>query len=1126
MHVSAGTRSQTISLDVKNVRLKEVFSAIEKQTGLLVFYNTNLLEVSKPVTIAAKNMPLVDFMDAILQNQQLDFSLKNKTIIIKRKVNAENTGPRPDLDSPPIEISGTVIGINNQPLAGATILVKGTSRAVTSDQNGAFTIAAEPGQVIAVFYTGYQSRDYKVGNQGNITIALTLLSATLNQVVVVGYGTTDMKKLTGSVATLKPKPTGAPPLTVEQLMIGRLPGVQITPSSGVPGSAAAITIRGLSTLSNSGNAPLVVVDGIPIYGIGQETNKIDYNPGSSPGFSFGGTQAVANYTQGTNFEKNPLASLNPDDIASIEVLKDAYATAIYGSRGAAGVILITTKKGQVGKTQINAQVSTSINKPFALHDVLTGDEYADIYTAYYQAVNPNAPKVFPKGVNTNWLDAITRSAVGLSANVNMSGGTDKNSYYLSAGYDKLPSYIINNDYTRYQAKVSADQQLGDNLKIGANIAVSYAKNSGVGAQSLYREAVLRAPNLPVYNEDGSFFWGNGTNPTGPDGDLNPVAKATRNQNYSTDARVLGLVFGEIKFFPWLTGRSEIGTDMINSRSYSRDLSRPHLLTGSASETTTQNRKWVTNNTLTANSTLGVQHSINAVVGQSFESSIENTSSITGEGFFSDEILSISAANNRRVLSSIEKKTALVSFFGRLNYQFMNRYLAGVTYRVDGSSRFAKNHRYVGFPSFSFGWIPSEENFMKNIKAIDQLKIRGSIGFTGTDGGAGYYGNQGQYRLATYGASYGNISTISVSQPSNPNLKWERTNTLDIGLDLSLFKSHITVTVDYYNRKTKDAILSSAVPSFLGFTLQQQNLADLNNRGWEVAITSANISNKNFQWTTSFNISRNKNIVKKLHKVDPTSLATTIELLGGNYWLPGYSASEFFMYEWAGVDAATGQPQWKDNTNKLLDQAIPVVYFEEPDAHRKAMGDAMPSFFGGLGNNIVYKGFELDFFFSFATGHKMFNGSKAALYSYTSGSFFGDDVNNLSRDMLNYWKQAGDQTNIPKLVNNSNTAGSFFSKYDYTVGRNISRFLEDASFLKLRNITLAYNIRKKRLHSMRQIGVNSAKVFVQADNVFVITNYSGIDPEVSAYGSAGLKAGYDELTLPNPRIFRFGIKLGL
>ena len=294
----------------------------------------------------------------------------------------------------------------------------------------------------------------------------------------------------------------------------------------------------------------------------------------------------------------------------------------------------------------------------------------------------------------------------------------------------------------------------------------------------------------------------------------------------------------------------------------------------------------------------------------------------------------------------------------------------------------------------------------------------------------------------------------------------------------------------------------------------------------MAITSANISNKNFQWTTSFNISRNKNIVKKLHKIDPTSLAATIELLGGNYWLPGYSASEFFMYEWAGVDAATGQPQWKDNTGKMLDQAIPVVYFDEPDAHRKAMGDAMPSFFGGLGNNIVYKGFELDFFFSFATGHKMFNGSKAALYSYTSGSFFGDDVNNLSRDMLNYWKQEGDQTNIPKLVNNSNTAGSFFSKYDYTVGRNISRFLEDASFLKLRNITLAYNIRKKRLHSMRQIGVNSAKVFVQADNVFVITNYSGIDPEVSAYGSAGLKAGYDELTLPNPRIFRFGIKLGL
>ncbi len=1126
VHVSAKTLSQTISLDVKNVRLKEVFSAIEKQTGLLVFYNTNLLETSRPVSISAKNMPLVDFMNAILEDQQLDYSLKNKTIIIKRRAEA-GTPLLPSLFSaPPIKITGTITGVNDLPLAGATIMVKGTSKAVMSDERGAFTISAEPGQMLAVFFTGYQPREIKVGEQTHIIISLTLLQASLSQVVIVGYGTTDAKKLTGSVATLKPNPVGAPPLTVDQLMIGRLPGVQITPSSGVPGSAAAITIRGLSTLSNSGNAPLVVVDGIPIYGLGQETNNVNYNPGSSPGFAFGGTQAVADYTQGTNFEKNPLASINPDDIASIEVLKDAYATAIYGSRGAAGVILITTKKGQPGRTQINAQVSTSISKPFALHDVLTGDEYADFYTAYYDSVNPAAPKVFPKGINTNWLDAITRTAVGTSANINMSGGTDRNSYYLSAGYDKLPAYVINNDYTRYQGKIGADQQLGDKIKIGANLSLSYAKNSGIGAQSLYREAVLRAPNLPIYNADGSFLWGNGSNPTGPDDDLNPVAKAKRNQNYSTDTRVLGLIYGEIKLLPWLVGRSEIGTDIIGSRSYSRDKSRPHQLTGSASETNTQNRKWVTNNTLTVNKTLGGLHTINAVVGQSYESSVENTTSITGQNFFSDEIYSVSAASDRRVLSSIEKKTALVSFFGRLNYQLMNKYLAGITYRVDGSSRFAKNHRYVGFPSFSLGWIPSEENFMKSVKAIDQLKIRGSIGFTGTDGGAGYYGNQGQYRLATYSATYGNMRTISVSQPANPNLKWERTRTFDLGLDLAMLQSRLTLTVDYYNRQTKDAILNSAVPSFLGFTLQQQNLADIDNRGWEIAVTSANINTRNLQWTTSFNISRNKNIIKKLHKVDPESLAATIELYGGNYWLPGYSASEFFMYQWAGVDAQTGQPQWVDNTGKILSQPLQVVYPDEPDAHRKAMGDAMPSFFGGLGNNIVYKGFELDFFFSFAAGHKMFNGSKAALYSYTSGSFAGDDVNNLSKDMLNYWKKPGDKTDIPKLVNNSNTAGSFYSKYDYTVGRNISRFLEDASFVKLRNITLAYNIRKRGLQNARQTGINSAKVFVQAENVFIITKYSGIDPEVSAYGSAGLKAGYDELTLPNPRIFRFGIKLGL
>ncbi|NML23906.1 SusC/RagA family TonB-linked outer membrane protein [Pseudoflavitalea sp. G-6-1-2] len=957
----------------------------------------------------------------------------------------------------------------------------------------------------------------------------TLLAAKitkLSEVVVVGYGTTDRKKLTGSVSTLKPNPTGAPPLTVEQMMIGRMAGVQITPSSGVPGSAVAITIRGLSTLSNNGNAPLVVVDGIPIYGIGQESNNVNYNPGSTPGFAFGGTSVVSGYTQGSNFEKNPLASINPDDIESIEVLKDAYATAIYGSRGAAGVILITTKKGKVGKTQINAQVSTSISKPFAVHDVMTGDEYADFYNAYYKAVNPNAPKVFPKGINTNWVDAITRKATGVSANVNMSGGTDKNSYYLSAGYDKMPSCIINNNYERYQGKVSADQQLGSYLKVGANIAVSHAKNSGAGAQALYREAVLRAPNLPIYNADGTYAWGNGANPTGPTEDLNPVAKARKNQNYSTDSRVLGLAFAELKLFPWLVARSEIGTDMVNSRSYSREASRPHQLTGLASETSTQNRKWVTNNTLTVNKTLGGVHTINAVLGQSFESSVENTSSVTGQGFLSDDILSISAASDRRVITAFEKKTALVSYFGRLNYQYMNKYLAGVTYRQDGSSRFSKNRRYVGFPSFSLGWVPSEEKFMKNLTFIDQLKFRGSVGFTGTDGGAGYYGNQGQYKLATYSATYGNMQTISVSQPANPNLKWERTNTFDVGMDLSLFNNRLSITADYYNRKTTDAILTSAVPSFMGFTIQQQNLADLNNRGWEISITSTNIEHRDFKWSSTVNISRNKNIIKKLHKIDPNSLAATIESNGGNFWLPGYSASEFFMYQWAGVDPKTGQPQWTDNTGKQLDKPIREVYPNEPDEHRKAMGDAMPSVYGGFGNNIIYKNFELDVFFSFAAGHKMYNGANAALYSYTSGSFSGDDVNNLSRDLLNYWKQTGDNTGVPMLVNNSNSAGSFFSKYDYTVGRNISRFLEDASFIKLRNITLAYNLSKGWMQRMGLGSITHARLFVQAENVFVITGYSGIDPEVSAYGSSGLKAGFDELTLPNPRIFRFGLKLGL
>jgi hypothetical protein len=379
----------------------------------------------------------------------------------------------------------------------------------------------------------------------------------------------------------------------------------------------------------------------------------------------------------------------------------------------------------------------------------------------------------------------------------------------------------------------------------------------------------------------------------------------------------------------------------------------------------------------------------------------------------------------------------------------------------------------------------------------------------------------------YGATYGNTPVLTVSQPNNPNLKWEKTQTYDFGVDLSLLQSRVTFTFDYYNKQINNAILPSALPGFMGFTTQTQNLADLNNRGIEFAVTSQNIHSRDFQWSTSLNISRNRNIIQKLHKIDATDLAQQIELNGGRYWLQGHSGTEFFLYQWAGVDPQNGNPQWAGTNGKNSEVPFPVASAYQDDylTQRVAKGDAMPQWYGGVDNTFRYKQWELDAFFSFAYGNKMYNGAKAALYNYTQSSYSNAQTNNLSPDLLNYWRTPGQKTNIPALINASNDANAFYgSSFDYTQGRDISRFLEDASFIKLRYVTLAYGLPRSALRKANYI--TSLKFFVQANNVFTITKYSGLDPEVSAYGSSSLNAGYDELTMPAPKSFTAGIKIGL
>lgn len=1037
--------------------------------------------------------------------------------------------------------SGVIKEEDGSPIIGASIRIKGTNIVTTSDQKGAFSLQTTSTNFILVISSiGFEEREVAVIQaQMPKFIQLKPSNKALNDIVVIGYGKVDRRKLTGSVGTFKPDLVGATPVSMDKLLQGRIAGVLIQPSSGAPGAASSITIRGVTTLSDAGNTPLIVIDGVPMYGQDRINNSTNFSTSGSAA-SFTQPITANSYSPRNQFERNPLANINPDDIESMEVLKDAYATSIYGSRGAAGVILITTKKGMLGKARVSVNFSTMAQNAFKLPSLMTGDEYAQFYSDYFDTLNtrrptagwPPANRAFKKGYNSNWLDLINRTGIGYNLSTSISGGTDKTRYFISGGYDKESSYIVNNDFERFQGRINVESNLTSNFKIGVSAAISATLNNALNAQRAYYDAVIKAPNIPVFDSLGSYAWRAGFSPTNiingtaPLRDLNPVGTINTGKNYVNDLRSISNVFAELKLSSWLTYRFDFGVDWYNTKAYSREIDKQGTLRGSATESNINNFKTVINNLLNFNKRFG-DHTISGVVGQSFEKSKESATTITGTNFMDDRVLSIISASNRSITNALTQEWTLVSFLGRIDYGYKDKYLVGITNRIDGSSRFSINNRYVSFPSVSAGWVLSKENFMKNAQWVNELKLRGSWGLTGTDGGAGYYGSLGQYSFSTTGTSYAGTTIISAIRPANSDLKWQQTTNIDLGIDAGLFQNRVRINAEYYQRTTKNLLVSGGLPGFVGFSTQQQNIGEMVNKGVELTITTRNIEKKDFSWTSSFNIARNENIITKLNFANKLDASQTSERTGGRFWLEGSSATAFNLMYWGGVDAATGNPRWIGAGDTVSLVPFEILYTgtsRDFNSQRRNMGDAMPTFFGGFDNRFRYKNFEFSFFMTFAVGNKIFNGAKASMYAYSSV-----DAPNLSKDILNYWKKPGDITDIPALINSSNTAftpgGSTTQFQDFTLGRNSSRFLEDGSFIRLRNLTVAYNFGEKLLKRAR-IGEGSIKVFAEANNLFIITKYSGIDPEISAYGSSVLQSGYDEITMPNPRTFRVGFKIGL
>ncbi|MEZ4931718.1 MAG: TonB-dependent receptor [Saprospiraceae bacterium] len=1018
-------------------------------------------------------------------------------------------------------INGEIISSeNNEPIIGATILIKGTTTGEATDLNGAFNLAVKRGKILIISAVGHETKEIKVLKEEFLKIKLNVSTSSLDEVVVVGYGIQKRGEITGSIASINADQLGQiNSLSIDNAITGKLPGVLVQSSNGVPGSATSILIRGFSSLSDDANNPLIVVDGVPVYGTGKDFNNIDFDKTAISAASFGGNQVSEDFSsdfdRNDEFERNPLAHLNPEDIESIEILKDAFATAIYGSRGAAGVILITTKKGRGGKPQINFNYNAGRSKAIALPDLLSASEYAAVYGEFNK--QRGFPINFPKKDSTDWFGEVTRPAWHQSANLSISGGDKKHQYFVSGGYMNQDAIIINNGFERYSAKINFANNSGELFRYGTDVAISFTQNSSLNASRIYKEAVVRAPNIPVKDDAGNYIWGAGDNPYGltEDSGTNPVADATRDINELKDTRTIGRIFFEIQPIQWLVFKTQFGADLLNSLGYSRRRSRPIIPGGDAVETNTQNRRIVMDNTLTFQKTFS-DHHINALLGHSFEKSIENKLGVSGRDFFSEDILSIEAANNFILNNAQQRAWALQSFFSRINYQYLDKYLAGVTYRIDGSSQFSRESRYVHFPSFSLGWRISKEAFMENMDWLKDLKLRSSIGFSGNpSSGGGFYGNQGQFVLQTNNLQYAGSNILTTQQPSNPNLKWERNRVIDAGIDLTLKKDQLVFTLDYYHKKTTNLLFASSLPYYTGWSSQLQNIGDMVNQGWEMRLESNQVFG-DVAWSSTLNMASNSNKIKKLN-FDGESLTSAEN--GYKYFTEGEPAGQFFLFQWQGVDPETGNPIWLNADGE--ETTIPPGSENETairNLSRRAYGTHLPDVFGGWDNTIFYKGFSLRAFFSYALGGQLINGTRAQLLTYSL-----TDANNLSREVLDYWQVEGDETDIPRLINASIRSSSN-SLTDFTASRTSSRFLENASFVRLKDLTFSYRFLGEKLERLKYL--SRLEIYLQATNIWTWTKYSGLDPEVSDFGSSTLRGGYDELTMPQLKSIVFGVKVGL
>ncbi|WP_210519639.1 SusC/RagA family TonB-linked outer membrane protein [Hymenobacter terricola] len=1011
-------------------------------------------------------------------------------------------------------ISGRVLGFDGGALPGATVLERGTTNGVSTNADGAFSLNVQPDASLVISSVGYTAQTVAVGSQSVINVTLAAAATELNEAIVVGYGTQTKADVTGSIVTLTNKDiTNAPVQTFEQAIQGKAAGVVIENSSGKLGQAIKVRVRGTSSVSGD-TQPLYVIDGIPV-----QTDN------------FSSTSAPT----------NPIADINPNDIENVTVLKDAAAAAIYGSRGTNGVVLITTKRGKAGATRFNIGYQTGTSKATHLREFLNGKEYVELFTEALKnsgrsdASNATRFRGYAAGVtvdanysvDTNWQDQVFHKGSFSQYDLNASGGNEKTKFFISGQYSTQEGILVGNKLQRIASRFNVDHQATDKLTLGANVSLSRTQNNRLPNDNAFSnpvQIVALAPITPLIDPrtgltSGAFDPATGNPNTNFPFYYNPLLGIQNNAaTYVTyNYRALGNVYGQYEFLPGLSLRSEIGLDLLNqdedqylARVTSRN-SNPTNGYGFSAHTTSG--RFTTNNYFSYRKTLADVHTIEATLGTAYEQRRSTGTSVTGTQFPSDAYRTIVNAATFTAGTSNSTSNALLSYFARVNYGYANKYLLGLSARIDGSSRFGSNQRYGFFPAASLGWIVTEEAFLKEQKILSFLKPRVSIGRTG---------NQGFPDFASLGLFSGTSGYVGVPgqrplQLPNPDLKWESTTQSDAGIEFGLFNNRISGEVDVYLKRTTDLALNAPVPGTSGFVTQFQNVGNLENKGVEFALTTRNFVG-DFTWSTTVNASRNLNKVTFLQgqPVLGSFLSRAQE---------GFPLGTFFGAEYAGVDPANGNALYYrnkasgDGTNTgFIDHGAGTTTVVD-SAQLVPVGDPNPRWTLGLTNTITYKGFDLSATLTGVFGNKIFDGG-AQFYSVA----FNNGPDNQTRDQLNRWRKPGDITDVPKAnyLSGNGTANS-------------SRFVRDGSYGRLRTVTLGYNL---PAGLVKKGYLQSVRVYAQALNLLTFTNYKGWDPEVNAdylasSGTLGsvtatqgnINQGIDFYSAPQPRTITFGVNVG-